>query len=132
MEDKYHGEGTLLYKDDYEYYGMWYHGKRHGLGILTHPDGTKKMGHWKDNLPLYTYLYYTNGEKYYGKDVNFKPNGCGLYKYTQGDLYKGQYFNGMQHGLGYYYFNDSNMSYLGEVVNGKFEGIGIISCENFV
>jgi len=61
---RYHGQGTLTFRDGDKYVGEFKHGKRHGQGTYTWSDGSKYVGEYKDGEPW-------NGT-YYDKDGNIK------------------------------------------------------------
>jgi hypothetical protein len=44
---KFHGQGTMIFPEGYQYVGRWKEGKFHGRGTLTYPDGYKYIGRWK-------------------------------------------------------------------------------------
>ena len=46
---RYHGQGTLTFRDGDKYVGGFKHGKKHGQGTYTWSDGSKYVGQWKDN-----------------------------------------------------------------------------------
>ena len=45
---KYHGQGTLTFRDGDKYVGEWEDGKQHGQGTYTWSDGRKYVGEYKD------------------------------------------------------------------------------------
>ena len=48
---KYHGQGTLTFRDGDKYVGEWKNGERHGQGTYTWSDGSKYVGEYKDGEP---------------------------------------------------------------------------------
>ena len=71
---KYHGQGTLTFRDGDKYVGEWKNGERHGQGTYTWSDGSKYVGEYKDGEPW-------NGT-YDDKD------GKIIFKYVNGVLLK--------------------------------------------
>jgi len=53
---------TIPYGAGGEYAGEVSNGRPNGLGIFTHPDGTKYVGEWKDDSPWEGILYMPSGE----------------------------------------------------------------------
>ena len=45
---KYHGQGTLTFRDGDKYVGEFKDGKKHGQGTFTWSVGSKYVGEWKD------------------------------------------------------------------------------------
>ena len=37
----------MIYNKKGEYYGYWEHGRRHGEGVFTYPNGDVYSGWWK-------------------------------------------------------------------------------------
>ena len=48
---KYHGQGTLTFRDGDKYVGEWKNGKHHGQGTYTFHDGVKWVGVWRKSEP---------------------------------------------------------------------------------
>ena len=48
---KYHGQGTLTFRDGDKYVGEWKNGERHGQGTYTWSDGSKYVGEYKVGEP---------------------------------------------------------------------------------
>ena len=71
---RYHGQGTLTFRDGDKYMGEWKNGERHGQGTYTWSDGSKYVGEYKDGEPW-------NGT-YDDKDGKIK------FKYVNGVLQK--------------------------------------------
>ena len=49
QEGKYDGQGTLTHSNGRKYVGEFKDGKPKGQGTMTYPDGEKYVGEWKDN-----------------------------------------------------------------------------------
>ena len=71
---KYHGQGTLTFRDGDKYVGEWKNGKRNGYGTFTWSDGSKYVGEYKD------------GEEWKGKV--YDKDGNVTSKYVNGELHK--------------------------------------------
>ena len=81
---KYHGQGTLTFRDGRKYVGEWKDGKRNGQGVVTSPDGYKYVGEFKDG----------------------KWEGQGTFTVSDGTKYVGEFKNGKNHGQGTLTFPD--------------------------
>ena len=46
--NRYHGQGTLTFRDGDMYEGKYKDGEKHGQGTYTWSDGRKYVGEWKD------------------------------------------------------------------------------------
>ena len=67
---KYHGQGTLTFRDGDKYVGEWKDGKENGHGTYTWSDGDKYVGEFKD------------GENWNG--IQYDKEGTILGKYVNG------------------------------------------------
>ena len=66
---RYHGQGTLTFRDGDKYVGEFKEGKKHGQGTYTWSDGSKYVGEYKDGEP-WNGTYYDKNGKIKGKFVN--------------------------------------------------------------
>ena len=66
---KYHGQGTLTFRDGDKYVGEFKEGKKHGQGTYTWSDGRKYVGEFKDGRDWNTTEYDKN-RNITGKYVN--------------------------------------------------------------
>ena len=66
---KYHGKGTLTFRDGEKYEGEFKDGKKHGQGTYTISSGGKYIGEWKDGERWNGTLYDKEG-KIIGKFMN--------------------------------------------------------------
>ena len=71
---KYHGQGTLTFREGDKYVGEWKNGERHGQGTYTWSDGSKYVGEYKD------------GEQWNGTYED--KDGKIIFKYVNGELQK--------------------------------------------
>jgi len=93
-----------------------------GLGSLTHPDGRKYVGEWKDGRKngqgTETETWSVDGDKYEGEFKDGKRHGQGTYTSSYVGKYEGEYKEGEFHGQGKRtYLNGEK--YEGEWKNGK-------------
>ena len=69
-------------------------GKRHGHGILIHPDKTYYNGEWDNGEMKGNGIYQTaNGDRYEGKWNANKKQGKGRYIWTSNDIFEGEFVN---------------------------------------
>ena len=69
---KYHGQGTLTFRDGDKYVGEFKDGRKNGQGTTIYPDGSKYIGEFKDGLP--------NGQ---GTDI-FPDGSKGMGEFREG------------------------------------------------
>ncbi|XRB17950.1 radial spoke head protein 10B [Pseudoscourfieldia marina] len=100
-----HGHGTANFRYGHTYTGTWVGGRMHGRGTYT----------WVD------------GVEYKGDFVQGKAQGKGTYRWPTGGIYEGDVRDGLRHGKGTMYFEDNDARYVGEWVNGKRHGYGVIT-----
>ena len=67
--NRYHGQGTLTFRDGDKYVGEFKHGEKHGQGTYTWSDGSKYVGEYEDGEP-WNGTYYDKNGKIKGKFVN--------------------------------------------------------------
>lgn len=109
FENEMHGKGTLLLLAGSRWGGSnwkWYngnfqHGKYHGEGIFTWPDGAIYEGQWKQSRP-HGYGSYESalGGKYIGEWRYGTQYGTGTCLYSNGIMYTGEFKNNLRHGVG--------------------------------
>jgi len=64
-------QGIEEWDNGRKYVGEWKDGKRHGKGIMTHPEGAQYIGQWKEGVPNGEGIEtWPNGIKYIGKFEN--------------------------------------------------------------
>ena len=59
--NRYHGQGTLTFRDGDKYVGEFKHGEKHGQGTFTWSDGSKYVGEWKGGEMLNGTIYDKDG-----------------------------------------------------------------------
>lgn len=109
FENEMHGKGTLLLlagsrwgSSNWKWYnGNFQHGKYHGEGIFTWPDGAIYEGQWKQSRP-HGYGSYESalGGKYIGDWRYGTQYGTGTCLYSNGIMYTGEFKNNLRHGVG--------------------------------
>jgi len=109
FENEMHGKGTLLLlagsrwgASNWKWYnGNFQHGKYHGEGIFTWPDGAIYEGQWKQSRP-HGYGSYESalGGKYIGDWRYGTQYGTGTCLYSNGIMYTGEFKNNLRHGVG--------------------------------
>jgi len=127
LADKRHGQGTLVYRNDYlrrlQYEGQWANDMKCGRGVLTFAHEGYYKGEFKDDL----YhgegeLLFENGDEfkgvfergnmlrgrmkyletdivYDGEFLSDRPHGAGKMRKLDGSVYQGEFENGLRHGF---------------------------------
>lgn len=147
-EDKYHGQGEVIYPDGFTIKGAFKDGMMHGIittqmpqtgtlraraingeiieGELTFNNGDKYTGGYKNGTFNGNGIFIkSNGEIYNGNFVNGKFDGKGSLKYSNGESYEGFFKNGKLDGKGIFRFNSGEF-YNGEYKEGKKSGLGTL------
>ncbi|XP_074641997.1 MORN repeat-containing protein 4-like [Tubulanus polymorphus] len=97
--------GHYKYTDGSEYIGEWNEdGKRHGMGHMILPDGSK----------------------YHGSFDNGFCSGLGMILFADGSRYEGEFKDGKFHGYGIFTRCDG-MRYEGQLNDGKINGLGLLT-----
>jgi len=101
VNDKMHGEGTLIFDNLDIYVGGIYEGKIHGSGIKYFRGGAFYKGNFKDEkINGYGILTYSNKSSYEGFWINDKMHGQGKFfnaeqnSTCEGEFKEGAIFNG--------------------------------------
>lgn len=74
-------------------------------------------------------IYYPNGSKYVGEQINGTPEGNGTMIWANGDTYIGQFRNGLVNGQGTYIWATGDR-YKGEYKNDMRDGQGVMTWVN--
>lgn len=105
-----HGRGRYVYirkanEEDEEakpttavYDGDFRLGKKHGMGTMVYPDGSKYNGSWIDD----------------------KRHGNGSYQYSNGDIYNGAWADDKKNGDGSYFYEANKSQLIGEWKDNKY------------
>ncbi|PRP80045.1 MORN repeat variant family protein [Planoprotostelium fungivorum] len=136
---KMHGKGHLNYVNGDCYRGQFSNGTFHGYGTYTSVMGdvykglfVNGMKHGK-GIEVYASEYETesatntrSGRRYEGDFRCGKRNGYGIFTYANGDVYEGRFLDGDKHGRGTYTSSHGYMTYVGDYVQGKRHGEGVL------
>lgn len=150
---KWHGKGTITYKDGSIFEGSFVNGKMEGRGIMITAGGKTFIGDYKDNklwngsgvdlLGEGAFYegevvqgkydgkgrFHKNGFKYEGEFQRGMYHGRGLEIHADGSAYGGFYMHGKHHGLGIH-VNSRRIRYSGEFQDGMRHGKGSLSFPN--
>ena len=100
---KFHGKGTLVWRNGSRYAGEFQDGMMDGAGVYFEKDGTKYEGEFRGGLPHGKGVYaFSSGDVYEGEMRDGAPNGRGVMTFSNGDRYEGEFKNGKFHGKGKY------------------------------
>ena len=95
------GLGSLTHPDGRKYVGKFKDGKFDGQGTFTLSNGVKYVGKWKDDKRNGQGTFtYSDGVKYVGEWKDDKRNGQGIFTYSDGGKYVGEFKDGKKHGQG--------------------------------
>lgn len=120
-----HGPGRMVYDDDRRNYdGEWRHGRWHGYGSATFPNGDTYVGDFKFDQRHGTGKYcWIDGRMYDGDFREDRRHGKGLFQWPDGATYTGDFQQGKRHGNGKYSFVEGGY-YEGAWTDGRYEGYG--------
>jgi S1-C subfamily serine protease len=108
------------------YSGNWLNNKPHGQGTVIRSDGSKYVGGWKNGKPYgratVNQLYH-DGSRYVGEVRNGIPDGQGTMTLPNGDKYEGEFRKNKRHGYGTL-TNTNGIKYVGEWRNDERHGQG--------
>ena len=92
---KKEGVGKVFYgKEDAYYYGTFHEDRRHGFGIVIKKNNSYIVGEWKDNKVWGNALYKReNGDYYEGQWYDNKKHGTGKELVADEKIYLGKYIN---------------------------------------
>jgi len=84
---------------------------RHGNGVYKYKNGNIYEGESCENLCSgIGKMTYTGLGDYYGRFVNGKRHGEGVFNYSKTkDIYSGSWVNGKKHGKGTYIYDDTRV-----------------------
>ena len=125
LNGKRHGNGTMTYKNNFEYKGEWKNDKKEGIGeYYNKTNRDKYRGDFKnDKAEGKGKSFYDNGDTYEGDYKNWNKEGKGVYKYNNGDMYEGEFKKDLIDGYGTYIYKNGS-KYIGEFRKGSPEGLG--------
>mmetsp|Transcript_14641 Transcript_14641/g.22585 ORF Transcript_14641/g.22585 Transcript_14641/m.22585 type:complete len:702 (+) Transcript_14641:53-2158(+) len=121
---KRHGDGEMTWKNGDKYVGKFKNGYIEGRGTMTFRDNTEYSGLWKKNkFHGEGTRRFHNGNVYNGNYTEGKRQGQGKCYFANGDMYVGDWKNDTIHGFGRYYYNNGH-SFEGMFRDGKRNGRG--------
>jgi hypothetical protein len=145
-----HNQTTALSPSRYE--GEYQNGDRHGKGVMNYVNGSKYEGDWIVNRHGYGVMKFSDGATYEGDYVNGSAHGIGTLHHPSGQYYHGEFENGVMQGKGTitrkegkytgYFRNNlyhghgektdiaTNTTYIGNWVDGKPHGKGLVKTLN--
>ncbi len=140
-DDKRAGHGVMFYQSGSKYDGEWENDQRNGQGVYICPDGDKYDGEWKNDQCTNKGVYSCkNGEQYENAAAAFQTKLVALLfkrlahdsfqerKYPDG-TYLGQVVDGKRHGKGVMYYKNRN-KYTGDYVDDRKQGRGVYTWRN--
>jgi hypothetical protein len=120
--EHFHGDGTYIWANGTKYVGGFKEGKKTGSGTQTWVDGDKYSGDWEDDKTYGTGTYkWANGDKYVGGWKGDKSHGKGIGTWTNGTKYVGEWKNGIIDGQGIFTYPDGSTD-VGSFTDGVFDG----------
>jgi hypothetical protein len=152
--DLRHGKGVVTLADKTVHYsGMWKDDVQHGFGIMIF-DESKYIGHfengeikgegkfifdvatfigtWENSATGYGSIYYTNGDFYFGKWVDYKKEGDGYMVYADSSIYNGDWVDDKQHGIGFFLNGNKELFIKGQYENDQFvEGTDMVTITKY-
>ena len=122
-----HGMGVMTLSNGCQYEGQWKFGRRHGQGTMTHPNGDFYRGTFKKDKMCDegVFVLAETGDVYSGQWSNDRMNGIGTYTWANGDQYEGEWRDGCMSGDGCLVTVEGH-SYRGQFLDGKKHGRGVI------
>lgn len=124
VDGKFHGQGTLKYKEGDYYKGHFKNGLFDGLGVYIDSHGSRFEGTFTKGQMKGQFKadYSDDGGTYEGEMADWYFQGQGKYL-VDGDTYQGEFKNSEYHGKGKITYQDGS-SYEGDFDNGRYHGRG--------
>lgn len=119
------GNGELHSLDGSVYSGQFSQNKPHGHGQLTTANGDHFIGTWRNGQRVSTKATFADGTSYSGPFNGYQPHGFGIWEDPCDDSYVGEFIDGKFNGYGTHTCVKQGDSYDGEMVDGKKHGYGI-------
>ncbi|MFK7951192.1 MAG: MORN repeat-containing protein [Saprospiraceae bacterium] len=138
-QEKKHGKGIMYTKENLTIGGIWVNNE------LSNSTNNEYTGNTNvtiiknvenclsgDCINGFSTMQSRNKEMYTGHFKNEKFNGYGVYVYANNDLYIGEWKNNLRHGYGVQYTKSKSSSYkyIGEWIDGRQTGKGMILFDN--
>ncbi len=124
------GQGTLTHSNGQKYVGEFKEGIYNGQGTYTWPNGDKYVGQWlngeRNGQGTFTH---SNGQQYVGQWLNDEKSGQGTYTWPDGEKYVGQFLNDKRNGKGTQTWPEG-FKYVGQWLNDKRNGQGTFTHSN--
>ena len=93
---KVHGKGTLTFPDGRIYEGEFMGGEIEGEGTYSYPDGRNYVGEFRNGMRNGSgVLEFPSGEIYDGQWLDDKKNGQGIVIWPDGERYEGEFRDGL-------------------------------------
>jgi len=135
LNDNYHGQGVLVYKNGDRWEGEWENNKeQNGFGTIQKKNdevyyGSVENGlyHGKGKL---TYEKRSRIDFYEGDWVNGKKTGSGIMQFRNEESYEGEWLDDQYHGYGVFRYKENNSfieKYEGQWVNSQKSGHGVLT-----
>jgi hypothetical protein len=114
----------FFFADGRRYEGAFKNCDFHAFGSMFHPDGRRWAGQWRDNKQVesegqWLYTWADAAGQDISGDVEFM---LGWKQPGRSHHWEGGWENGQPHGHGVLFSADNRDRFVGECVNGKFEG----------
>ena len=122
-----HGKGRYEFPNPaYTYEGDFHHGRKHGVGTFTTPDGGRYVGEFVDDeITGRGERAWGDGRTYVGTFTLGEMNGEGRLTRPDGGSYDGGWRANRRHGRGVDTHGPTGDTYDGEWVDGKRHGVGV-------
>lgn len=123
---KQYGKGFYQWgKTGSQYYGTWYNGQKHGMGIKIFKSGAKYLGEWQNDRMSGRGVYtYKSGRTYDGEFRRDQYNGEGTLTWPDGTMIRGRFRNDEIDGYGEKIWADGSR-YEGNWRQGWEDGEGV-------
>ncbi len=122
IDGKAYGKGVLVWEFWHDnqtkigtYIGQMKNGQYQGQGHVIYNNGVRRKGLFDKGKQFNGYIYYKNGDVYYGELDKGIRKGKGRLRFDQGGWYKGDFKGGRRHGEG------AMVDHRGDRFNGEFE-----------
>ncbi len=128
--DCYDGTGSWRYASGAVYEGQFFHGKRHGKGVIRFSNGTRYKGDFnRDFRQGQGRQDFAEGGYYEGGFFRDRFHGHGTMLFPDGMRYKGTWASGEMEGEGELVYTDGR-TYNGQFIKGRFQGKGKFTYPN--
>ena len=109
--------------NDFKYKGSWKKGRFHGNGTLKYKNGSLYRGSFLNGAKNgYGTFISISGFEYHGQWYKGKQTGKGQAHYKNGDIYTGYFLDGLKHGFGEIFTIKDQRNYKGHWNKDKITG----------